>query len=142
VRRLATRHQQRIRRQPADIAIGGELAPRPAFVVELVDRDALAHQRFGVERRVGRGRAPHRRLRVDHLAYFAYNEACCRDLALKVLGGEIGRAGVMRGSKVIAADDPTKAEQIMSGRRSSQEVEPIAPCAPSPERGGLEGVIR
>ena len=47
--------EQGIGRQPTDIAVGGKLAPGPAFLVEFVDGDALAHQRFGIERGIRRG---------------------------------------------------------------------------------------
>ena len=48
---------QRVGRQPADIAVGLELAPGPAFLGRLVDDDALAKKRLRVEPRLVRGRA-------------------------------------------------------------------------------------
>ena len=47
--RLAAKRAKPARRHPADIAVAFELAPGPAFVVGLVDRHALAHERFGIE---------------------------------------------------------------------------------------------
>ena len=60
--------RERIRREPADVAVGGELAPGPALRILVVDRDALALERLGRERRIGRRLAPQRRLRLDHFA--------------------------------------------------------------------------
>ena len=76
--------RQRIRREPADITVGGELAPGPAFGIHIVDRDALALERFGQKRRVRRRRRAHRRLRLDHLVGTALDKARCRDLAFQI----------------------------------------------------------
>src|SRR5215469_9080291 len=50
-----TRSAERVCGQESRIAVGLELAPRPAFF-DLVDGDALALERLGVERRIGGGR--------------------------------------------------------------------------------------
>ncbi len=81
---------RRIGRQPSDIAVGLELAPAPAFVVDVVDRDALALERFGIERRVRHWLAPHRHDRVDHFAELSLGEAFGLDLAFEIFRGEIG----------------------------------------------------
>ena len=82
--------RERILRQVADIAVAVELPPGPAFLGGLVDGHALALERLGVERAIGRGRAPQRRHRFDDLARLARDEARSRDLAFEMLGGEIG----------------------------------------------------
>ena len=87
----APRRAQRVRRQPADIAVGGELAPGPAFVGRLVDGDALAHQRLGVERRVGRrARAAAAPAASITSRASPSTKRAAVDLALEMLGGEIG----------------------------------------------------
>jgi hypothetical protein len=48
--RLEARPDQCALRQPADIAVTVELTPRPPFPIVVVDRDALAFQRLGLER--------------------------------------------------------------------------------------------
>ena len=85
--------EQRRGRQPADIAVGCELAPGPAFVVGLVDRDALAVQRLGDQRRVVRRLLAHRRDAGDHLLHRAFDEARGLDLAAQMRGREIGARG-------------------------------------------------
>ncbi len=90
VRRRSARGRERIRRQPADIIVGRELAPGKAFRVGVVDRDALALERFGVERRIGPRLAAERRLRLDHFHDAALDEARRGDFALQMLGREIG----------------------------------------------------
>ena len=58
---------QRTGREPADISVRFQLTPDPAFLGRLVDDHALALDRFGNERRVRRGRLPHRGLRSGNL---------------------------------------------------------------------------
>ena len=88
-RRRAGR-SQRVRRQPSHIAVARELAPGPAFVVGLVDGDALALERLAVERCLRRGGAAQRRLRLGDLAHSALDEARGGDFAFEMLGGEVG----------------------------------------------------
>ncbi len=90
MRGRSTGRTERAFRQPADVAVGIELAPRPAFTIRVVDRDALALERLGEEQRVGPWRAAHRRLRLDHLTALALDKARRRDLASQVAGREIG----------------------------------------------------
>ena len=66
---------KRVGRQPADIAVGFQLSPGPAFVGRFVDHDALAEQRFGVEPCVMRRCAAQRRDWLDHLVTFALDKA-------------------------------------------------------------------
>src|SRR5919197_121437 len=73
VRGSRANRRERIRRQPADVGIAFELSPGPSFVVCLVDGDAFALQRLGIERRVVRRRAAERRLRIDDFARRAFN---------------------------------------------------------------------
>ena len=91
---------ERVRRQPADIAVGLELAPGPAFVGGLVDDHALAHQRLGVEPRLVRRRAAQGHDRLDHLVAHAFDKALGLDLALQMFRRELGAeridAGVER----------------------------------------------
>ena len=93
VRRRGPRREQRRRRQPADIAVGFELAPGPALLVGLVDRHALAAQRLGEQRRVVRRLLPQRREADDHLLLRAFDEARRLDLAAQMRGREIGPRG-------------------------------------------------
>ena len=86
VRRPPRPAPERIRRQPADIAVALELAPGPAFLAGLVDRDALAQQRLRVEPRLVRRRAPNVGDRLDHLVARAFDETRGLDLALQMLG--------------------------------------------------------
>ena len=74
MRRCGTGRRERIGRQPADIAVGFELAPGETLLGGFVDHDVLAHQRFGLEPSVGRGRAPDRGLDVDDLVALALDE--------------------------------------------------------------------
>src|SRR6185312_398686 len=80
---------ERARRQPADIAVGLELAPGPAFVGRLVNGNALAHQRFGIEARIVRRPSAHADLWLDHLPERALDEFLRLDLSLQVLGREL-----------------------------------------------------
>ena len=84
VRRRRAGRRQRVFRQPADITVGGELTPGPALAVRIVDRDALALERFGFERRVRPRLAAQRRLRLDDFADAAFDDnappsPCLRD---------------------------------------------------------------
>ena len=81
---------QRIHRQPADIAVAAKLAPAPAFAVFVVDRDALALERFGLEHRIGHRRLAHRRDRIEHLEAGALDIARRRDDAAQMRSGEVG----------------------------------------------------
>src|SRR5262249_62362078 len=65
---------------------------RPALVIAVVDRDALALERLGGERRVGRWRASQRRLWLRDLTHMSVDEARGLDLAGEVARREI-RAG-------------------------------------------------
>ena len=100
VRRLGAGPHQRIGRQPADIAVRFKLAPAPAFLVDVVDRDALALQRFGVERRVGHGSRRSGAIGSITSHSFAFDEALGRDLAFEIFRREIGtrrrQAGIER----------------------------------------------
>src|SRR6516164_9087185 len=62
-------------REISDIAVGGELPPRPPFLADVVDRKALALERFGEERRLVRRRTAYRRLRGGDLVGFTLDEA-------------------------------------------------------------------
>src|ERR1700722_13376834 len=70
--------------------VRGQLAPRPAFGVDIVDRDALTLERFGIERRFGVRLMPQRRLRLDDFHHAAFDVTLGRHLALKRLRGDIG----------------------------------------------------
>ena len=95
VRRRAHRLGERVRRQPADIAVGFELPPAPAFAGRLVDRHALALERLGVERRFVRGRAAQRRLRRRSLrARCLRRSARPRTRPSSDFAARSGRAGV------------------------------------------------
>jgi hypothetical protein len=91
--RLGAWRHQRVRRQPAHIAVGVELTPGPAFAVGFIDRDALALQGFGHHRGIRRGRAAQRRLRVDDFALLALDEALRLDLPPQLHRCEIGPRG-------------------------------------------------
>src|SRR6185369_10397812 len=90
VRGLSFRREQRRRRQIADIAVGLELAPGPAFLVGLVDRHALAVERFGDKRAVVRRKFADRHDADDNLLHRAFGEAPRLDLAAQMLGGKVG----------------------------------------------------
>src|ERR1700694_857886 len=82
-------------RQPADIAVGFELAPGETLLGDFVDRHVLAHQRLGLERSVGGGLAPDRRLCVDDLVplalvALALDKPRRLDPSLQMPGGEVG----------------------------------------------------
>src|SRR5439155_26433312 len=70
--RWRARRAQRARRQEAHIAVGLELAARPAFL-RLIDADALALERLGVERSVGGGRLAQRRSRLGDLENLSHS---------------------------------------------------------------------
>ncbi len=76
-----------------------ELAPGPAFVAGLVDRDALAFQRLGIERRFVERVPPHRRYRVDHFATTCPRQTArprpgpSRCLAARSAAGGLGTVG-------------------------------------------------
>src|SRR5215813_11731107 len=74
VGRRRTRSAQRARGQEARIAVGLELAPRPAFL-DLVHGHALALERLGVERRIGGGRMAQRRRRLDDFVKFTLSHS-------------------------------------------------------------------
>src|SRR5262249_17326560 len=65
---------QRARGQEARIAVGLELASRPAFL-DLVHGHALALERLGVERRIGGGRMAQRRRRLDDFVKFTLSHS-------------------------------------------------------------------
>ena len=99
VGRRRTRRGQRVGREPADIAVGLELAPGPAFL-DVVDGDDFAEQRFCIEPRVVRRHAPQSRRRFDDLIARALDEALRFDLALQMarrdFGAERMDAGIER----------------------------------------------
>src|SRR5262249_3291982 len=74
VGRRGTRSAQRARGQEARIAVGLELAPRPAFL-DLVHGHALALERLGVERRIGGGRLAQRRRRLGDFVKLALSHS-------------------------------------------------------------------
>ncbi len=57
-----------IRGQVAHIAVRGELYPRPAVAILVIDGDRFAPQRLGVQRRSGEGLRPQRRHGLRHHA--------------------------------------------------------------------------
>ena len=81
---------ERVRRQPADIAVGLQLAPGPAFVGRLVDDDALAHERLGHEPRLVRRRVEQVGDRLDHFVARAFDEARGLDLASQIVRRDLG----------------------------------------------------
>src|SRR5262249_22490987 len=95
---------ERIRREPADVAVLLELAPGPAFFGRFVHHDALALERLGIKRRIRHGLAAHWRQRIDHLLQFAGDVASGRNSSFKKLGRNVGprrrdaRVEIHRGS--------------------------------------------
>ena len=80
---------QRTCRQEAHIPVLFELSPRPAFLVQVVNGEALAQERLGIERRLRRGRAAHGHLGLANLIEPPFDEAGCIDFAGEVLCREI-----------------------------------------------------
>ena len=97
---------QRACRHESDIAVAGELSPRPAFLADVVNRNPLAFQRFGQKRRLVRGRAAHGRLRDADLVCLSLDEALGFDNACEMPGREVRRAGVIRGSNLLVLAQP------------------------------------
>src|SRR6266404_178040 len=72
VRGGRSRRAKRARGQKSHIAVSLELAARPAFL-RLIDDDALALERLGVERRVGGGRLAQRCDRLGDLKNLSHS---------------------------------------------------------------------
>src|SRR5579863_6908849 len=81
---------ERAFRQPANIAVDGELTPSPAFTIRFIDGHALAPERLGQKQRIRPRRAAQRRLRLDHFAALALDKSCRLDLAFQIFGRQIG----------------------------------------------------
>ena len=81
---------QRIRRQPADVAVRCQLPPAPAFAVLLVDRHDLAAQRLGIEQR-HRAPAPGAPapVRIGNLTLNAIDKSRRRHAASEMASGKI-----------------------------------------------------
>ncbi len=93
VRRRSGRRGERRRRQPADIAVGVQLAPAPAFAVVFIDCYAFALERFGIERGIVRWCVSDGRLRRGDFAQRAIDKARGLDLAFKIFRREISSRG-------------------------------------------------
>ena len=106
------------RRQPADVAVARELAPGPAVFVGLIDGDALAHQRFGEQRRAVRGVGAHRRGAGRRpLARSPSTKRAASTLPRSWLAARSGRAGVRRGSNGAASAVARAEQRIERARR-------------------------
>ena len=97
VGRLRRLGRERIGRHIADIGIGCELAPRPAFRPVLEDDDGLAEQRFALKPRIGPWRALDGRGGGDDPARHALDEARGLDRALQPDIGKVRAPGMETG---------------------------------------------
>ena len=81
---LAQGHARHI----ADVAVGGELAPRPAALF-LIDRDGFPHQRFGQPAGSSVGQFVQRRIGQPHLLRHALGVAGDLDHCAQIIGGQV-----------------------------------------------------
>ena len=114
--------------QIADILVALELRPGPPVLL-VIDRDAFAVERFGLERRVGLRRTPERRARGDDPHPLPLRVARRIDETAQMLRREVGAGGgqsaVERGGghgrrlarSPIRGDSGTGASLPISGRK-------------------------
>ena len=138
---------QRVARDPADVAVVAKLRPAPALGVRLEDRDALAAERFGVERRVvrmargGAARAARRRASALPPAKRAASTS-----PLKRDVGEVGPDGVAdagRGASCVSHPQRSRRQRRGlrddRGRRAAPGTAHRPPCAGRAHCGGRPG---